>query len=689
MSRIGLGFDTGGTYTDAVIMDLDSGELLARNKALTTRNDLSIGIRNAIAGFGRDLLDRVSTVSLSSTLATNSIVEGKGCRVGLVCIGDDLGIDVKVDEYVRVEGYFTAFGKEEVPLDEDAVRGFLESVRGKVDCIAVTGFMSVRNPKHEKRVKEMARETLGIPAVCGHELSSGLGFNERAVTSVMNARLIPVIDELLVSVRKVLEENSIHTPLMVVRGDGSIMSEAMARERPIETILSGPASSINGANKLAGCLDSIVVDIGGTTTDIGVIRDGRPHLDPEGAIIGGYRTRVMAAEITTAGLGGDSRVILNGKNLYMSSLKVMPVCVASSKYPSLRGRLEAIMARQPVEFPEAKYERNIIMDTEFFIKLKDPKPGMVSEADARFLDLISGDPRSLPEAKTALHENPAAFDIPRMEELGLVQRVGLTPTDMMHARGEFTAYDAEASRLAIGIVARKLELTPEELIARVDGMVTDKISKEIIRKVVYEDKGILDLDGFGLNLVDQSVNGRDGRDYRFKVTITKPIVGIGGPTYDMLPEVAKRLGTTLIIPENYDVGNAVGAIIGKIEEQIEFIVQPVSGASLHRHYYQWKADDMFQPTAKVDGADPACTVYSRLGRFYIESFKEGLKFAEEQGRKFVQEAMDSALAEDVVITVDAKETSIMVDALHNELIAEMKVTVKGVGKPRSRSDRWP
>ena len=294
VSRIGLGFDTGGTYTDAVIMDLESGELLARNKALTTRNDLSIGIRNAIADFDRGLLDRVSTVSMSSTLATNSIVEGKGCRVGLVCIGDELGIDVRVDEMVNVKGYFTAFGKEEEPLDEEAVRSFLESVDGKIDCLAVTGFMSVRNPKHEQRVKQMAKEILGIPAVCGYELSSGLGFNERAITSVMNARLIPVIDELLRSVAAVLAEFHIDTPLMVVRGDGSIMSEAMARERPIETILSGPASSINGANKLAGCLDSIVVDIGGTTTDIGVIRDGRPHLDPEGAIIGGYRTRVMA-----------------------------------------------------------------------------------------------------------------------------------------------------------------------------------------------------------------------------------------------------------------------------------------------------------------------------------------------------------------------------------------------------------
>ena len=687
VSRIGLGFDTGGTYTDAVIMDLESGELLARNKALTTRNDLSIGIRNAIADFDRGLLDRVSTVSMSSTLATNSIVEGKGCRVGLVCIGDELGIDVRVDEMVSVRGYFTAFGKEEEPLDEDAVRAFLESVDGKIDCLAVTGFMSVRNPKHEQRVKQMAKEILGIPAVCGYELSSGLGFNERAITSVMNARLIPVIDELLKSVSAVLKEFRIDTPLMVVRGDGSIMSEAMARERPIETILSGPASSINGANQLAGCLDSIVVDIGGTTTDIGVIRDGRPHLDPEGAIIGGYRTRVMAAEITTAGLGGDSRVILNGEKLYMSSLKVMPICVAASKYPGLRERLRGILDRPVADFPEAKYERNIIMDTEYFIKLKDPKPGMLNATDAMFLEFISKEPRSLPEAKYALQENPAAFDIPRMEELGLVQRVGMTPTDIMHARGVFTAYDAEASKLAIDIVARKIGLDRQGFIDRVDGMVTDKICKEILRKVIYEDSGVLNLTGFGLDLMDQTVNKREGRDYRFDITITKPIIGIGGPTYDMLPEVARRLGTTLIIPENYDVGNAVGAIIGKVEEAIEFIIQPVSSALLHRHYYQWKADDMFQPTARADGADPACTIYSRLGRFYLESFKEGLQFARDEGTKFIQAAMDSANAEDVVITVKEEETALLMDSLHNELIAEMKVTVKGVGKPKSRQER--
>jgi len=179
MARIGLGFDTGGTYTDAVIMDLDTSEILARSKSLTTRNDLSIGISGAISKFDKDLLKNVSTVSLSSTLATNSIVEGKGCRVGLICIGSPITTTTTVDKSITVSGGHKPNGTESEPLDEESVEKFLKSVKGQVDCIAVTGFMSVRNPKHEQRVKEMARQILNIPTVCGYELSSVLGFNER------------------------------------------------------------------------------------------------------------------------------------------------------------------------------------------------------------------------------------------------------------------------------------------------------------------------------------------------------------------------------------------------------------------------------------------------------------------------------------------------------------------------------
>ena len=666
MSRIGLGFDTGGTYTDAVVMDLDTDEIFARSKSLTTRQDLSIGIRGAIQNFDRDLLKKVTTVCLSSTLATNSIVEGKGCRVGLICMGSDLTIKANVDESITISGSHSPTGKQTEPLDEESARMFLESIKGKVDCVAVTGFMSVRNPKHEQKVKAMAREILGVPTVCGYELSSGLGFNERAITCVMNARLIPVIEELIDSVEKVLAEVGIEDcPLMIVKGDGSVMSKAMAMERPVETIMSGPASSISGAKRLSGIDDAIVVDIGGTTTDIGVIRNGKPRLDPEGAFIGGYRTRVMAAEITTAGMGGDSRIVLNGKKLYLNPLRVTPLCVAATQYPEIVTKLEKINHMTVVKMPEAKYEKNIVMDTEFFIKIKNPTgKNSLSDIDLKFIDYVSNTPHSLLDAKRDLKELPVSFNIPKMEELGFIQRIGLTPTDMMHARGTFTTYDVHASELGISILAKKLDITPEQFIAKVGDLITHKIATEIIRKVIYEDSGVTELDGFGLDLLEKSITNTPGTDYISKITLSKPIIGMGGPTYDMLPEVAKRLGTKLINPKNYDVGNAIGAVTGNVDESIEMLIQPATGSRL---------------------SDPACTVFSRLGRFYRESFHEGVDFAVETGSQYVREQAIKAGAEDIKIEVEKKQSGVTVGVDCNRInITETKIIIRATGKPKGR-----
>ena len=204
MPDYGLGFDTGGTYTDAVIMDMENGRVVCCSKSLTTRNDLSIGIEGSIKGFDKELFKDIRMVSLSSTLATNSIVEGKGCRVALIAVGRDFDKSIPVDEYICIKGGHNLVGKEKEPLDEDAARSFLESVRGKVDGVAITSYLSVRNPDHENRLFELTKQILDVPVVCGHQLSSSLGFNERTVTSVMNARLIPIIKDLIVSVKTVI-----------------------------------------------------------------------------------------------------------------------------------------------------------------------------------------------------------------------------------------------------------------------------------------------------------------------------------------------------------------------------------------------------------------------------------------------------------------------------------------------------
>ena len=345
--RLGLGIDTGGTYTDSVILDLDTKEIISRSKALTTHDDLLKGIVDSIDGLRSH--ENIQLVSLSTTLATNSVVEGKGCRVGLLTIGKRIVPDLDVSSIGFVDGEFDMRGNIVTELDEMSATNLLNDMKGKVDSIAICGYLSVRYPEHENRLKGLASEILDVPVVCAHDLTSKLGFKERLNTAVMNASLIPEIIGLISSVKDALVEFDIDAPLMIVKGDGSVMSSDVAMERPIDTIMSGPASSLTGAMNVPGVTDAMVIDIGGTTTDIGMIQNGFVHTLDEGASICGHRTRVHAADICTYGLGGDTGMELVDKRIVFSGRRSIPYCVASSRWPSIHDR---IMERRMVSIDD-------------------------------------------------------------------------------------------------------------------------------------------------------------------------------------------------------------------------------------------------------------------------------------------------------------------------------------------------
>ncbi|NMA14760.1 MAG: hydantoinase/oxoprolinase family protein, partial [Clostridia bacterium] len=247
-----LGIDTGGTYTDGVVVDLTEKKIIAKGKSLTTREDLAIGIRNCINHLEFNQFDQINAVSLSTTLATNSIVEGRGCTVGLVLIGHEPLGTLPTEHIGVISGGHDIKGFAQEDLDLSEARRVLERFRGVVDAIAVSGYLSIRNPEHELQIRDLVQETLHLPVVCAHQLTTSLGFHERTVTAVLNARLMPIIEELMVSVKEVLNEREIDAPVMIVKGDGSLMSETLAKEKPIDTILSGPASSIIGSTFLTG-----------------------------------------------------------------------------------------------------------------------------------------------------------------------------------------------------------------------------------------------------------------------------------------------------------------------------------------------------------------------------------------------------------------------------------------------------
>ncbi|HSX75833.1 MAG TPA: hydantoinase/oxoprolinase family protein, partial [Shinella sp.] len=351
-----LGIDTGGTYTDAVLYSETAG-VVARAKALTTRHDLSVGISGAVEAVletARAPVSAIGLVSLSTTLATNALVEGQGGRAGLVMIGfgpedlkrDGLADALGNDPVLFLPGGHNVHG-DETALDMAALEEALPVLAETVSSFAVAGYFAVRNPSHEERVRARIREVSHLPVTCSHELSSKLGGPRRALTTLLNARLVSMIDRLIGACEDYLDRRGIHVPMMVVRGDGALISAAEARLRPIETILSGPAASLVGARHLTGLDNAIVSDIGGTTTDVAVLDGGRPKLDAEGAVVGGYRTMVEAVAMRTFGLGGDSEVRVNDRGLKatfeLGPRRFMPLSLASALHP---GAIVPVLERQ-------------------------------------------------------------------------------------------------------------------------------------------------------------------------------------------------------------------------------------------------------------------------------------------------------------------------------------------------------
>jgi N-methylhydantoinase A/oxoprolinase/acetone carboxylase beta subunit len=269
---------------------------LAAAKALTSYHDLSVGIGQAVSAAlseGQFVSPAdIGLASLSTTLATNAIVEGKGCSVCLLLIGYDPDLiqqygferDLVTHDIVYVRGGHDGAGDEVEPLDEAAAREAILARRDRVEAFAVSGYFGVRNPAHEARVRRLIEELMPSASVtCGHELTVQLNSIRRATTAALNARLIPLLRDLIATVRGTLDGLGIAAPLMIVKGDGSLVQAEWALNRPVETILSGPAASVVGAWHLAGRRDMWTVDVGGTTTDIAALREGHPRLNPQGA----------------------------------------------------------------------------------------------------------------------------------------------------------------------------------------------------------------------------------------------------------------------------------------------------------------------------------------------------------------------------------------------------------------------
>lgn len=563
-----LGMDTGGTYTDGVIIDPSQRNILCKAKALTTKDDLTRGIKNCMENLEFDRMEEITQVSLSTTLATNAIVEGRGARVGLIYMGAELEEPVPAAVAVKIKGRFDIMGRLLEDLDPQELRSALAQMKGSVEAVAVSGYASVRNPKHEKQVAHMARELLDIPVVCAHQLTSALGFHHRTVTAVLNGGLIPIISRLLSSTREVLREKKIDAQILIVKGDGALMTEEMAKERPIETILSGPAASVIGSLALTGRKEGLVLDMGGTTTDIANVSEGTVKIKKEGARVGGWLTRVQAAEMCTFGLGGDSRICLDEKgNLQIGPRKVWPLSLIGAQYPQLVHELKSFSR-------VGEYKRYFEQEADCFLLGSGSLSANASEQEKKIVRLLQDRPHSLTYLARQLGMDPETLDLTGLTETGVLERIAVTPTDLLHVQGTYTRWNRDTALAGIQILARRKEMSVSKFVTMARRAINEKMAMCCLQSAAdFEGREFSLADSpQAMYLIEKTLRPRSGELLQSRVCIGKPIVAIGAPAAAWACEAGNMLGTEVIVPENADVANAYGAAAGQITETIELLI---------------------------------------------------------------------------------------------------------------------
>jgi N-methylhydantoinase A/oxoprolinase/acetone carboxylase beta subunit len=491
-----------------------------------------------------------------------------------------------------------------------------------------------------------------------------LGLYERTITAVLNARLIPIISDLIASLKSVLADKGIEAPLMIVKGDGSLMGEETAKFRPVETILSGPAASLIGARHLTGLDDAVVVDVGGTTTDIGILRGGRPRLDPEGAMIGGWRTRVKAADIATSGIGGDSRIVVNRGEIALAPQRVIPLCIASSMYPTLRQRLEEARSESPKSVSGYIALESILQTTEFFVFSRESKGMILTQDESKFIELVKQGPRSVQDACRSMGIHPYALNLRKLEERGVIQRIGLTPTDILHVDGSYREYDQDASRVGVEVQAEASGMSIEHFCDEIKETVILKIAKELVHKLLYEETGRISTCETSEYIYDMMISQTKGLDCTYILKLNKPLIGIGAPVRTYLPPVASRLHTELVIPKHTEVGNAVGAITGSVMESVEALIRPKDGYATE--------------------IDPPCKLFTSEETREFGTLEEAVRYAVAWGSDLSKQRALQAGANDVEVLIDRADDifSLAKGDKVGGLRIDTRVTVTAVGKPQ-------
>ena len=634
-----IGIDTGGTYTDAVIYDDVNKKVIAKGKAPTTRRDLAEGIGNALDSLPRELCAQAEKAALSTTLATNACIEGRGGRARLMLMGvsektlrwieADKKYGFSFDDVCCVPVKSSFDGKVAKQPDWKAVFAEHGDFLAGAQALATAEVNAVHNGAVlENAARAQFTKRYAVPVVAGSDLAGGLNVMERGATALLNARLLPVIETFMEAVHRAFDARGIKAITYTVRSDGSLMNDDAVRQQPVQTILSGPAASVLGGMALADAQNCLIIDMGGTTTDISVVRDARPVMSG-GISIGGWRTQINGVHIDTFGLGGDTRLYIKDSRLMLDTRRVEPLCEVAARWPSVRDDLERLIAERRV---------HSLPIYEFLYLIRRPDDiTHYGEPERRLIDILERGPAMIGSGKFDMY----TLNSDRLEAEGVVMRCGLTPTDVMHALGDFNAFDTAAAKLGIRYFVRALpgygddEIGEKAFCRDVYLKVKRRLYENIMRVLISVRYGDTIGDDIGdqlKKLIARNWEHRDApeKDSLFDLRFDAPcaLIGIGAPIHIFLPDVSRAMGVECILPESAEVANAVGAAVADIEASASAEIRAayeaggVSGYSVfasdvNRMYQDY--DDAVQAAKEIaaDLAKRAARLHGALGELNV------------------------------------------------------------------------
>ena len=686
MSGTIIGIDTGGTYTDAVVCDSITHEIYATAKALTTHDDLTRGIHSALGALPENLLTDVEMVSLSTTLATNACVENKGCRALLILFGTE---PETVRKYGLKHGQFEekdvwcietdtqTDGTILKKPDWDAFASELKvRIAGYEACAVAEIYAAKTGAVLERKAREIIQQISGMPVACGHELFTELNVLKRGANALLNARLIPIICMFLDAIRTSLTDLSIDAPVMIVRSDGTLMSADYARTHPIETLLCGPAASAMGACALTGMESAMIADIGGTTSDVAFI-DGREPEEVNGTVrIGGWNTFLHGIFIETFALGGDTVVEYTPFRSSpmepdipeapavprLGTERVIPSCILGAQYPDILKELTALSSpARRASGTSSAYEYLVLMRDNL---IRDE----YTEREWKVLNLLKERPLTISQINTALNISRFSFDPARLLKMGVIERSGLTPTDVMHVRGDFTEYSVAASEAVLSYAAYSMRMRKEDLSDEIMRLSCFRIYRNLSHILMEKEIPGLREGRFDTALIDRILekNWTEGNDLlHMPVYTDKPLIGIGGPAAVFVPPVAHALHTKAVIPEHAEVANALGAALGHVAFRIHVFVN-----------YVYKLTEE-EKKAQKDTAVAAGFLVNGKGfakQFPASEKEEALLFAREAARKLAAgEAVLRGLKGDPVIEESVESEYLVSPAMPDRISVNLFV----------------